>query len=239
MQAQHATAAQGMQSQHLATAQGMATGGGTVVVQHVVQRPATLDELDAVRAELGEMRAWKARANEELRATRDANRDLARRAEEAEAEIAALAEGSVERRALPSIGEEEDASFRAATANAAVSPPPRPLPSDARGPGPDPHAAANGESSDALTREMWAELQRARARYDALLGKHARQSRRLRRAARGLGVPRGEPPEDLDELELELELELSDPTDDSARSEDDAGRAERRGGFVASRKKNS
>ena len=190
-----------------------------------------LDELDAVRAELGEMRAWKARANEELRATRDANRDLARRAEEAEAEIAALAEGSVERRALPSIGEEEDASFRAATANAAVSPPPRPLPSDARGPVPDPHAAANGESSDALTREMWAELQRARARYDALLGKHARQSRRLRRAARGLGVPRGEPPEDLDELELELELELSDPTDDSARSEDDAGRAERRGGL--------
>ncbi len=190
-----------------------------------------LDELDAVRAELGEMRAWKARANEELRATRDANRDLARRAEEAEAEIAALAEGSVERRALPSIGEEEDASSGAATANAAVSPPPRPLPSDARGPGPDPHAAANGESSDALTREMWAELQRARARYDALLGKHARQSRRLRRAARGLGVPRGEPPEDLDELELELELELSDPTDDSARSEDDAGRAERRGGL--------
>ena len=38
IQAQHATAAQGMQSQHLATAQGMATGGGTVVVQHVVKQ---------------------------------------------------------------------------------------------------------------------------------------------------------------------------------------------------------
>ena len=40
MQAQHATAAQGMQSQHLTTAQAMGTGGGTVVVQHVVQQQA-------------------------------------------------------------------------------------------------------------------------------------------------------------------------------------------------------